>query len=104
MSCEGEPGETVYTRRKLAKEEEERQERGKGDALPFGQTVHQHLLHQEHNKKHASGPGSGMLSMVMPLGFPKHDQTRPGRPLCAAGRPSTCRLRSPGSMTMLWPS
>lgn len=30
--------------------------RGKRDALPFGQTVHPHLFHPEHNKKHARGP------------------------------------------------
>lgn len=30
--------------------------RGKRDAWPFGQTVHPHLFHPEHNKKHARGP------------------------------------------------
>lgn len=35
--------------------------RGKRDALPFGQIVHPHLLHQEDNKKHARGPASDVL-------------------------------------------
>lgn len=56
--------ETEYTWLKLAKEEEERQKRGKRDALPFGQT----LLHQECNKKRANGPGSKMLQL-WPLVF-----------------------------------
>lgn len=62
--CEGQQWETVYTWLKLAKEEEERQERGKRDTWPFGQT----LLRQECNKKHVNGPGSKMLQL-WPLVF-----------------------------------
>lgn len=37
LYCEGQQWETVYTWLKLAKKEEERQERGKRDALPYSQ-------------------------------------------------------------------
>lgn len=55
--CEGRCGK-LCSKLKL-KEEQERQE--KDTPLPFGQTVHQQLLHQEYNKKHTSASGSRML-------------------------------------------
>lgn len=48
-------------------------------SLPFGQTVHQHLLQQEYNKKHTSASGSKMLQ-EHPVVF--QDVTRPIQAAC----------------------
>lgn len=59
--------------------------------LLWGQTVHQHFLHQEYNRKHATQVWLGNATAV-PLGVPVRDSTLSGHPLLVADRSNTCHL------------
>lgn len=59
--CEGQGEGTVYPWLKRVNGGQERQEGGRKErGLPLGKTTHQHLLHQEYNKKHTTGSASEM--------------------------------------------
>lgn len=76
--CEGQCGK-LCSKLELAKEEQERRKKTRL-SLPFGQTVHQHLLQQKYNKKHTSASGSKMLQ-EHPVVF--QGVTRPIQAACA---------------------
>lgn len=61
--CEGQCGK-LCSKLELAKEEQERRKKTRL-SLPFGQTVRQHLLQQEYNKKHTSASGSKCYRSIL---------------------------------------
>lgn len=70
------------------------------EGLPLGQTVYQHLLCQEYDRKHAIMSGSE-IPQQCPLVPQCMTRQGSGHPLHVAGRPNTCHPCLLESVAML---